>query len=99
MRNQFLLLLMLFLPLVANAETVEIDGIRYNLISKGNVAEVTRSSYKGNVDIPASINYDGTDYNVTSIGERAFEGCSGLESVTIPNTVTVIRSYAFSYCI
>lgn len=98
MRNQFLLLLMLFLPLVANAETVEIDGIRYNLISKGNVAEVTRSSYKGNVDIPASINYDGTDYNVTSIGERAFEGCSGLESVTIPTTVTVIRSYAFHGC-
>ena len=36
--------------------------------------------------------------SVTSIGERAFVGCSGLTSVTIPNSVTSIGSSAFSYC-
>lgn len=38
----------------------------------------------------------GTD--VTSIGEAAFYGCSGLTNVTIPNSVTTIDNDAFHYC-
>lgn len=80
---------------MACAETVVIDGIRYNLIPKGNVAEVTSNSYKGDVSIPSSFIHDGVEYRVTTIGENAFANTSGLVSVTIPNTVSVIRSYAF----
>ena len=86
---------MTLLPMLASAETVMIDGIRYNLISKGNVAEVTSNSYNGDVSIPPSFLYDGVEYRVTSIGENAFANTSGLGSVTLPNTVSVIRSYAF----
>ncbi len=35
---------------------------------------------------------------VTSIGDSAFERCSGLTSVTIPNSVTSIGWGAFNYC-
>ena len=36
--------------------------------------------------------------SVTSIGDYAFEYCSGLTSVTIPNSVTSIGFYAFQDC-
>lgn len=36
--------------------------------------------------------------SVKTIGESAFDDCSGLTSVTIPNSVTTIGEYAFSGC-
>ena len=35
---------------------------------------------------------------MTSIGHEAFENCSSLTSLTIPNSVTSIGNYAFRYC-
>ena len=39
-----------------------------------------------------------TDGRVTSIGEWAFEGCTNLTSITIPDSVTSIGGYAFTGC-
>ena len=36
--------------------------------------------------------------SVTSIGDDAFNGCSGLTAITIPNSVTSIGLNAFSNC-
>ncbi len=103
MKQTFLSILLMLLSMMASAETVEIDGIWYNLIPKGKLAEVTEnpngSKYSGSIEIPASVTYNEVKYSVTSIGNQAFSWSIGLTSVTIPNGVTSIGWGAFEGCI
>ena len=90
---------------VAFAYDFERDGIYYNKIGENEV-EVTyknenwdnQNTYVGNIKIPSQVIYDGATYSVTGIGENAFFDCTGLTSVTIPNSVTSIGQGAFYYC-
>lgn len=50
------------------------------------------------VDIPAYVNVNGTEYPVTIIGCNAFED-SSVTHVRIPNTVTSIQTRAFYNCV
>ena len=79
----------------------EFDGINYDFDAETKQATVIKKSsgkYSGEVVIPESVEHEGTAYSVTSIGDYAFLGCSGLTSVTIPNSVTSIGENAFSGC-
>ena len=44
----------------------------------------------GNLEIPASVEYNGITYSVTSVGNNSFRSCYELTSVTIPNSVNHI---------
>ncbi len=81
----------------------EVNGIFYECHNITNTSKyyatvVSGGSYSGNIVIPDSITSEENTYNVTSIGSRAFYGCTGLTSITIPNSVTSIRKEAFSNC-
>ena len=100
MKKLLFLLVMILLPMMANAAAVEIDGIYYSLTLTAKTAQVTSNpqKYSGSFTIPESVTYHGVTYNVTSIENNAFYGCSGLTSITIGNSMTSIGEYAFYGC-
>ena len=107
-----LMLLMSMVGTKALAHDIEVqnaDGVTiyYNYINNSTELEVTfrgsksdsySNEYQGNVAIPEEVTYMNRTRKVTSIGSWAFEDCSGLTSVTIPNSVTSIGESAFYYC-
>jgi hypothetical protein len=100
MKKKLLLLMLMLLPMVAMADTVEVDGIYYVLTEEGN-AEVTSNPnryYTDDIVIPKAIVYDGNTYSVTSIRVFAFRNCCDMKSISIPNSVTSIGAHAFLGC-
>ncbi|WP_312693297.1 leucine-rich repeat protein [Caproiciproducens sp.] len=86
---------------IAEGDQFTENGIRYEItnISSGEVKVISNpSSYSGKVTIPDSVAYGSADYDVTSIGDHAFAGCTGLMNVTVAKSVRSIEAYAFSGC-
>ena len=67
-------------------------------LSKPSNTTNNYTSYIGSLSIPSNVIYNNTSYSVISIGRKAFYGCTGLTSITIPNSAISIRDYAFWNC-
>ena len=100
LRKLMLLLAMLSAwPSLSAADYFQLDGIEYKTTSTKEVA-VTGfpKDYKGDATIPKEVVYDSKTYSVTSIRNYAFQACSGLTSIKIPESVTSIGDEAFRGC-
>ncbi|MBP5257422.1 MAG: hypothetical protein J6Z41_01610, partial [Prevotella sp.] len=100
----FLTMLLCMVSGTASAHDIAVandDGVTiyYNWVTYNSIKELSvtyrggsyssyTDRYTGNVVIPSSVTYEGQTYSVTSIGHSAFRDCSGLTSITIPNSVT-----------
>lgn len=93
-----------FCSQIATAYNFAVDGIYYKYVSKTDktVAVTYKAladgTYSGSVTIPETVFYDGIEYTVTKIGEKAFYYSYELSSFTIPNSVTAIDGEAFLNC-
>lgn len=93
-----------------NAEHIRIEDfpqgyLYYNLDGKTQTAEITyydkdnNSQYVfGDWELPSITRLEPDEYNVTKIGDYAFNNCVGLTLVIIPSSITEIGSYAFDGC-
>lgn len=106
MKQTFNKLAMVALLLISALTSVsaydfEVDGIYYSVVSDSDLTcKVTSGDikYTGDVVIPSTVTYENRTLTVTSIGFSAFENCSALTSISIPNSVASIAKEAFKYC-
>ena len=101
------LLVVLLTSLSTYAYDFQSGDLYYN-ITGTNTVEVTfqkhffpiSMNYSGlaTATIPETVTHKNKTYSVTSIGEWAFQNCSSITSITIPNSVTSIGYGAFGGC-
>ena len=101
-----LILAIMVAAMPASAYDFMVNGLCYKKNSDGtsvtvtyqNLNAPTYTNISGAVNIPASVTYSGKTYSVTEVDAYAFDGCSGITSLTIPNSVTTVWNYAFRNC-
>lgn len=79
------------------------DSIKWTLDDSGNLTlsgsgEMWNYGYDTSPFKDYEIRKATVEYGITSIGEYAFVGCSGLTELTLPNSVTRIGNHAFDSC-
>jgi len=110
MRRDVITFLLLFTSATLFAQNVNIGDLWYSIDEETKTAKVVMSieddsqqtenySYlQGDVTIPSSIKYDGHEFIVTSIGDRAFSYAQNIKSVFLPSTIESYGSRAFQGC-
>ena len=74
------------------------NGIIFSVKDDGTLEVTGVETTMTTVDIPSTAIVDGKEYQVTSIGKRAFEGRDDIKYLSIPHSVTSIGEFAFIDC-
>ena len=102
--RQFVLAVCSLISIVAVADVeVTVDGLVYSLSGTNATIVDYTSDVPADLVIPETVNYDGSQYEVSCIGNRqredsseaktgAFYNCTQLQSIVIPSSVTLITS-------
>ncbi len=99
MKNIVATFVLLFSLMGVSAQTSFIsENINYEIVSSNTVKVIANGHYSGNIAIPSNVSYAGKTYNVTAIGQFAFENCPNLTSISIPSSVTSIEAFSFAWC-
>ena len=102
MKKLFTLLCTFAFALGINAYDVVVDEMCFDLNKENKTATFVQDpnyvyQYLGDIVIPEKISVDNVEYTVTGIGEYAFFYTKGLTSVSFPESIETIGTYAFSY--
>lgn len=82
-----------------NKSSFYLNDIEYSIGSDYlKVIGYDKDRMKGSPKIVGNVKYGGKLYKVTIIGEGAFEDCTILTSITLPNTIIDIDHFAFMNC-
>lgn len=93
----FLILSALLIVIPNNSSAFSKDGLEYKIISSSDLTCEVSSAYRisgGIVNIPATVTYNGKDYKVIGIGNRAFKNGS-IKELNIAEGITYIGTEAF----
>ena len=73
-------------------------GLVYRIDDDGYAVVIGCKSKSGHIKIPKTVTYDGFDYTVTEIAEKAFSGNKKLKWVDMEKNIKKIGSNAFLNC-
>ena len=103
MKKSLLLLVLMLLigaRITVNAQSlVIIDDLEYCLDKGTHTAQLSNGrNWKGALSIPSELIFDGETFLVTSFKQKAFQNCTDLTSIIIPEGVTSIGYSCFEGC-
>lgn len=105
-KNKFRLMLtsaFLASSLFAAADVVKIGDIWFDFPSGASGCLVAappsgEAPYSGDIVVPATVTRDGTEYAVTAVAECAFQNCTELKTLALPESLDVIPGYMCAGC-
>lgn len=102
MKKAIMWIVMSLAAACVSAQTFTVGGITYSVLADSpDKCEVTwpdEGSYRGDMAVPAQVDWQGATYRVAGVGEYAFAGSVALRSVSLPSGIVYMGRNAFQGC-